>query len=43
MIVHMFDEDEESAKTKLDQQGGHVSSRDVVLLSEETVYDPDKV
>jgi len=43
MIVHVFDEDEEKAKEKLDKEGGSVSTRDVNLLSENVVYDPDKV
>lgn len=43
MIVHMLDTNEEQAKIKLDQQGGHVSSREVTLLDTSVVYDPDKV
>jgi hypothetical protein len=38
MIIQVFAEDEESAKTKLDSDGGHVSSRLVVLKDAVNLY-----
>ena len=38
MVVQIFAEDEESAKEKLDKDGGFVSKRDVVLKDAITLY-----
>ena len=38
MVVQVFAEDEESAKEKLDKDGGFVSKRDVVLKDAITLY-----
>ena len=38
MIIQVLAEDIESANAKLDEQGGYVSSRQVVLLNTNSVY-----
>jgi len=40
MIVSVFAEDEDSAREKLDQEGGFVSSREVALKDAVSLYHP---
>jgi hypothetical protein len=38
MLVHIVADNEESAKTQLDEKGGIVTKRDVKLLNTATLY-----
>ena len=38
MLVHVVADNEESAKTQLDEKGGIVTQRDVELLHSATLY-----
>jgi hypothetical protein len=38
MMVHIVADDQESAKTQLDEKGGIVTKRDVKLLNTATLY-----
>lgn len=38
MLVHIVADDQESAKTQLDEKGGIVTKRDVVLLNSTPLY-----
>ena len=42
MVVQVFEYDEESAKKKLDENGGFVSSREVVLKDAVPLYSGEK-
>ena len=42
MLVHIIADDETTAKTQLDEQGGIVTKRDVKLVNTETLYGEDK-
>lgn len=42
MLVHIVAEDEETAKTQLDEKGGIVTKRDVKLLNTATLYGEEK-
>jgi hypothetical protein len=38
MLVHIIADDEETAKTQLDEKGGIVTKREVKLLNTTTLY-----
>jgi len=38
MLVHVIADDENAAKTQLDEKGGIMTSRDVKLLNSEKLY-----
>ena len=42
MILQVLEEDEDSAKEKLDKDGGYVTKRDVKLVNTTTLYGEDK-
>lgn len=43
LVVQVFAENLEMANERLDQNGGHVSSRKVTLLNTNVVYENDEV
>lgn len=42
MLVHIVADNEETAKTQLDEKGGIVTKRDVKLLNSTTLYGENK-
>lgn len=42
MIIQVLAEDEESARSQLDKNGGYVSSRQVKLMDSITLFNGDK-
>ena len=42
MLVHIIADNEETAKSQLDEKGGIVTKRDVKLLNTATLYGEDK-
>jgi hypothetical protein len=42
MLVHIVAEDEETAKTQLDEKGGIVTKREVKLMNTATLYGEEK-
>jgi hypothetical protein len=42
MLVHIIADNEETAKSQLDEKGGIVTKRDVKLVNTETLYGEDK-
>ncbi len=42
MLVHIIADNEETAKSQLDEKGGIVTKRDVKLLNTVTLYGEDK-
>lgn len=42
MLVHIIAEDENVAKTQLDEKGGIVTKRDVKLVNTQTLYGEEK-